>query len=274
MSEILIRKDGSRSIEAADPRVGTNIDAIDGIVTEHTRLREMGIHTGQVTSGAVLEGTAAALAMGIKPERFSQKVLAMGGIAAHFGKFQMSARESGLYAVSSLSTEIELEDAEAGRQIRGGMGESLADPMVLLVANYHDEASRREMSQYEKMLKELGHLFRTESEENDFHAANIALATEADILMLCTMASGFMYKGRKLDHINIEDIPKYLAYIEETQSDDGNGAGKGGMTTKLKAGEWALTQAFEQGRGMQVVIGHSREDSRRLLEDAGTWVVQ
>lgn len=274
MSETLIRKDGSRSIEADDPRVGTDMAVIDGIIAEHKKLRDMGIHTGQVTSGAVLEGIAAALAMGINPERFSQKVLAMGGIATHFGKFQVSARESGLYAVSSLSTEVELEDAEEGRQIRGGMGEALTDPLVLLVGNYHDEASRREMSQYEKMLSELGNLFRTESEENDFHAANIALATDADILMLCTMARGFVYKGSKLDHINIEDIPKYLAYIEETKSDDDNGAGKGGMMTKLKAGEWALTQAAKQGREMQVVIGHSREDSRRLLENAGTWVVK
>jgi len=274
MSEILIRKDGSRSIEAADPRVGTDVEAIDGIIAEHLKLRAMGLHTGEVTSGAVLEGIAAALAMGINPERFSQKVLAMGGIAAHFGKVQVSARESGLYAVSSLSTEVELEDVEEGRQIRGGMGEALKDPLVLLAANYHDEASRREMSQYEKMLEELGDLFRTETEENDFHAANIALATRANILMLCTMEDGFIYKGRKLDRINIEDIPKYLAYIEETRSDDGNGAGKGGMTTKLKAGEWALTQAAEQGREIQVVIGHSQEDSRRLLENAGTWVVK
>lgn len=274
MSEILIRKDGSQSIAAEDPRFGTDMEAIAAIVAEHKNLRAMGLQTGEVTSGAVLEGIAAALALGINPDEFSQKVLAMGGIAAHFGKWQISARESDLYAVSSLSTEIELEDAEEGRQIRGGMGEALTHPRVLLTANYHDEASRREMSEYEKMLAAQGNLLRTESEENDFHAANIAIATGADILMLCTRAEGFIYKGRKLDHINIEDIPKYLAYIEATKSDNRNGIRKGGMKTKLKAGEWALLEAAKQDRDMQVVIGHSTEDSRRLLEDAGTWVVK
>lgn len=275
MNELLIRKDGSRSI-ANTNGVGVNSDAIDGIIGEHLKLRADGFHTGQVSSGAALEGLGHALAMGLDPEaeEFSEKLLAMAGVSSHFEKWRVSARESGLLAVSSLSTAIELKDAKEGKQIRGGMGDALARPKVLLVANYHDEADAREMTIYEQMLVEQGNLLRTESEENDFHATNIALAVGAGTLMLCTKAEGFKYKGRKLNSIDVEDIPKYLRYIDRTKSDELGGVRKGGMTTKLKAAEKFITGSAKQNHPARVVIGHSAQDSRRLLEDnAGTWVV-
>lgn len=272
MSDILIRKDGSQSV-ANENGVGVDPLLVEGLVRQHTKLREDGFHTGQVSSGAALEGVRNALAVGLDPDEMDNTILAMGGVGDHFVKWRVGAARSGLLAVSSLSTEIELEDAEEGKQIRGGMGKALEHPKLLLVANYHDEASRREMSQYEKMLAARGNLLRTESEENDFHAANIAVAVGASVLMLCTRAEGFIYKGRKLDTIHVDDIDKYLEYIDATQSDNGNGIRKGGMKTKLKAAGSAITAMAGQGKSIRVVIGHSGVDSRRILQDnAGTWV--
>lgn len=274
MNEILIRKDGSQSI-ANKNGIGVNPVLVDSLVEEHMKLREYGFHTGQVSSGAALEGTLNAMVVGLDPDEMDNTTLAMGGVGDHFVKWRISAAKSGLLTISSLSTEIELEDAEEGKQIRGGMGKALEHPKLLLVANYHDEASRREMSQYEEMLAAQGNLLRTESEENDFHAANIAVAVGAGVLMLCTKAEGFIYKGKKLDTIHIDDIDKYLVHIDETRSDNGKGIKKGGMKTKLKAAEWAMKAMAEQGKSISVVIGHSLEDSRRILEsNAGTWVVQ
>ena len=273
MSEIIIRKDGSQSIANMNG-VGVNQRRVDALVSEHMNLRAEGFHTGQVSSGAVLEGLLNALAVGRDPDTMSNTMLAMGGVGDHFVKWRLGAAARGLFAVSSLSTEIELEDREEGKQIRGGMGEAIADEHSLLVANYHDEASRREMSEYEKMLATKGRLLRTESEENDFHAANIALAVGAGILMLCTRADGFIYKGKKLDTLHVDDITKYLAYIDATHSDDGNGIRKGGMKTKLKAARAAILGMAEQDSSIRVVVGNSLEDSRRLLNyNAGTWIV-
>lgn len=275
MNGIIIRKDGSASIANADGR-GVDVEAVRGLVGEHINLRNEGWHTGEVSSGARLDGLVAAMALGFSEHELSDKMLAMAGLASHFGKWQICARERGLLAVSSLSTEIELEDAEEGKQIRGGLGEAIGHLKVLLVGNYHDEASQREMNLLEKEQAEKGNLYRTESEENDFHAKNIAVASLADIMMLCTMAEGFYYRGRKLNTIHVEDIDKYLTYIDKTKSDTTkDGVRKGGMKTKLLAARAGVLEAQQQNRKMEVVIGHSKEDSRKLLEDnAGTWVVQ
>ena len=191
MNEVLIRKDGSKSVAFQD-RFGVDPQLTDFLVSEHVNLREDGFHTGQVASGAVLEGTANAQELGLDPDLFSNKILAMNGLSGHFGKWTVSAMKNGLLAASSLSTAVELQTSTEGVQIRGGMGEALDNSKVLLVANYHDEADPKEMNLYEREMVEKGTLFRTESEENDFHAANISLAVGANMLMLCTMAEGFM----------------------------------------------------------------------------------
>lgn len=273
MSDILIRKDGSQSI-ANENGPGINPESVATIVAEHDKLRADGFHTGEVSSGATLEGIAHAIAMGLNPDELSRKIMAMNGLSSHFETWREKAEANDLFVVSSLSTDVELEEADEGRQIRGGMGEALAHPRILLVANYHDEADPREMNEFEKTLAAKGYLLRTESEENDFHSANIALATGAAVLMLCTMADGFMYKGQMLRSIHVDDIPKYLRYIEETESDNGKGLSKGGMKTKLQAARAFITNeaAVRQAR---VVIGNSKEDSRRLIEgDSGTEVVK
>lgn len=278
MNELLIiRKDGSRSIANPDG-IGIDSNAIDLLMEEHTNLRSDGHHTGQVSSGAVLEFMAHLQLMGelgISSE-LSDKLKAMGGLSSHFEKWRLSAQKYGLVAVSSLATAIELQDTKEGKQIKGGLGEALAHPKLLLVANYHDEADTKEMTEYERMLMQQGNLLRTESEENDFHAANIGVATGADVLMLCTLAEGFIYKGRKLSSINVEDVDKYLHYIDEARLDDISGIRKGGMRTKLLAAAEFLTQSAARGKqAAQVAIAHSTQDSRRILENnAGTWVIQ
>lgn len=270
MTETLIRKDGSNSIANPDG-VGINRVAVATLLDEHKKLRAYGFHTGQISSGATLEGVAHALALGMDPDEFSRKLLAMNGISSHFETWRVLGEDRGFFVVSSLATAIELQESQEGRQIRGGMGEALGHSRALLVANYHDEADPREMNIFEKVQAQRGNLLRTESEENDLHAANIALATGATTLMLCTTAEGFLYKGVRLAQIHVEDIDKYLAYLEETRA-DGNGLGRGGMKTKLEAAREFIAKSTQPVR---VVIGSSAEDSRSLLEgDRGTEVVQ
>jgi glutamate 5-kinase len=192
-------------------------------------------------------------------------MLAMMGMPGHFGKFAISGNDRGLLIASSLSTEIELEESEEGREIRGGIGEALGREEVLLVANYHDEADPKEMNIYEEMLQAQGVLLKTESEENDFHAVNLAIASGAGVLMLCTNVEGVKKNDKKLDSIHVDDIDEFIKrYVEKGK------VRKGGIKTKLLAAKEAVTK-----HGIRVVIGHSEKDSRCILEDnAGTWVVQ
>lgn len=262
--EIIARKDGTNSIRHASG-IGLDQESIGHIVGQHVRLREYGHSTFEVSSGSVAEGEALVLAAGLDPKQYSHKMLAMMGAPGHFGKFAIAAGEHGLLVASSLSTEIELKESEEGREIRGGMGEALGRDEILLVANYHDEADPKEMDIFDEMLRAQGVLLRTESEENDFHSLNLAIAAGAGILMLCTNVDGVKKNGKKLDSIHVDDIDKFIElYIEQGK------ISKGGIKTKLLAAKEAVTE-----HGMRVVIGHSMQDSLRILEDnAGTWVVQ
>jgi glutamate 5-kinase len=264
MGEVIARKDGESSIRNAD---GPGVDSvlIDGIVDQHVNLRDEGHSTLEVSSGATTEGEAHILSMGLDPSLYSGKMKAMMGMPSHFSKWVVSAAERSLLGVSSLSTAIELRDSEEGKEIRGGIGEALRRPEILLVANYHDEADPREMTIYEKMLHDRGEFLPTESEENDFHALNLAIAAAAGILMLCTDVEGVKKNGRKLDEIHVDDIDEFIEkYIEEGK------VSRGGIKTKLLAAKKGVLD-----HNMRVVIGHSQEDSRRLLEsNTGTWVIQ
>lgn len=270
MSEIIVRKDGSSSI--AHPS-GNGLDkaAVDHHVGEHINLRQDGFQTLEISSGAVLAARRLLLDRGFDFKVYSPKIQAMIGISEHFHMWQAVAGEHGLVAVSSLTTEVELE--QEGKEIRSGFAEALAHPELLVVGNFHDEGSSREMKlymqRYHKLRTYCRRLFHkvleTESEENDFHAANVAEAVGATILMLCTSTDGFRINGKKLDRIHVDDICKLLKYCEA-----GSASGKGGMGTKLKAAE-----QFVRRTRASVIIGDSFEDSRRLVEgNAGTWVVQ
>lgn len=266
MKELVVRKDGSSAIENANG-IGINPVEVGRIVGEHLNLRADGFRTAQVSSGAVLEGKRAIVTVGGEPTDYSYKTQAMFGMAAHFMVWTVEAGKHGLLVASSLSTAIELRHSKEGKEIRGGMGSAIKHDNVLLVGNYHDEADSTEMRRYTKQFKKLikqGKVLHTESEENDFHAANIAIATGAKYLLLCTSVDGFYKGGKRQVTINVEDIDKALRYCEERSTN-----GKGGMKTKLKAARWAARH------GIIVIIGDTREDARCLIEDhAGTWVLQ
>jgi glutamate 5-kinase len=267
---IIVRKDGSSSIEHEAPGIGINPLAVRRIVVEHVNLRNDGYHTAEVSSGAVVEGIRMVIAMGRDPKEFTSKVLAMIGMPNHFAIWNAEAMEQGMLVPASLSTDIELKDKKEGKEIKGGMGEAIADKGLLLVGNFHDEASSKEMKIFDRLwqLRKLrrGQILKNESEENDFHAANIAKAVGARYLMLCTAADGYYDEdGTKRDIITVKEIKQIKAKQKKQRKQTDNN-----IYTKL----FAAAEAAEEG--IEVVIGNTLEDSRRLIEDkkVGTWVVQ
>ncbi len=262
-NEMIVMKQGSSSSENSGG-IGLDQTKIDFHVQQHVNLRNEGIDTVDVASGAVVAGKEQVLEFGRQVEDFDDNELALLGTSRQISHWEQAARPHGLMIGQVLGTHRQIDDSAEGRQIVERIGKVTRKRGVLVVLNENNAAASEEMKEYEESeaAKQQGE--EDAEADNDWLAAHLAIALGASTLLLLSNIDGFKIGHKVTREIKVYDVADMLAHCKGTSS-----SGTGGMRSKLRAAERAARA------GINVIIGNASIDCRRLLiGDAGTRIVQ
>jgi glutamate 5-kinase len=262
----LLVKVGTRVVttedsELAAGRVG---NLVEGIARERKAGREVVL----VTSGAV--------GMGMRRLGLRQRPRSLGlrQACAAVGQGQLMAAyaeafgKQGLIAAQVLLTQEDLGDRDRALCVRTTLMR-LLELGAVPVLNENDSVSIRELVEYQRQQGEETPL--RVFGDNDGLAARVAVALDADLLVLLTNVDGLCTSNPKVD-----PTARRIALLDSVDSDALRSAsgtssgGTGGMLSKLEAARLATAE------GTSVVIANGSEPDvlAKILagEDIGTMI--
>jgi glutamate 5-kinase len=262
----LVVKVGTAVVTTEDSELAASrvANLVDGIAAEHGAGREVVL----VTSGAVGMG------MRLLGMRKRPRSLGMRQACAAVGQGQLMAAyaeafaKHGLVAAQVLLTQEDLGDRDRALCVRTTLMR-LLELGAVPVLNENDSVSIRELVEYrqrqgaEEALRVFG--------DNDGLAARVAIALDADLLVLLTNVDGLFTANPKAD-VNATRIPLLTAVDEEAlrAARGTSSGGTGGMTSKLEAARLATAE------GTSVVIANGAVPGvlARILvgDDIGTLI--
>ena len=245
----LLVKVGTRVVTTEDSELATGriANLVEGIARERRAGREVGL----VTSGAV--------GMGMRRLGLRQRPRSLGlrQACAAVGQGQLMAAyaeafgKQGLIAAQVLLTQEDLGDRDRALCVRTTLMR-LLELGAVPVLNENDSVSIRELVEYQRQQGEETPL--RVFGDNDGLAARVAVALDADLLVLLTNVDGLYTANPKID-----PTAKRIPLLESVDRDalhaaTGNSSGgTGGMLSKLEAARLATAE------GTSVVIANGSE---------------
>jgi glutamate 5-kinase len=239
-------------------------EIVHGIAQERKAGRELVL----VTSGAVGMGMRL-LGLRQRPRSLGlRQACAAVGQGHLMAAYAEAFAKQGLVAAQVLLTQEDLGDRDRALCVRTTLMR-LLELGAIPVLNENDSVSIRELVEHQRRsgtqppMRIFG--------DNDGLAARVAVALDADLLVLLTNVDGLYTANPKVDP-QAERVP-YLASVDESALGSASGtssAGTGGMMSKLEAARVATAE------GTSVVIANGSQSGilAKILagEDVGTLV--
>ncbi|HUO86419.1 MAG TPA: glutamate 5-kinase [Thermoanaerobaculia bacterium] len=276
-------KDGGRDRLRAARRivvkVGTHVVTHEGrelalgrlmqVVESLARLRSSGCEVILVTSGAVAMGMQA-LEVRERPRSLGiRQAFAAVGQGRLMGVYSRAFGELGLTSAQVLLTQEDLADRDRALCLRTTLMR-LLELGVVPVLNENDSVSVRELVEYRRALgtAELG---PAGFGDNDGLSARVAVAVDADLLVLLTDVDG-LHTGNPAndaDAVRVSLLPEVSAEAM-AWARGSSGGGTGGMVSKLEAAALATAR----GTAVLIASGHDPRVLDRALagDEVGTLV--
>jgi glutamate 5-kinase len=265
-SHRLVVKLGTAVVTTEDSElaVGRVTNIVDGIA----RARRAGRETVLVTSGAVGMGMRL-LGLRQRPRSLGlRQACAAVGQGHLMAAYADAFARQGITAAQVLLTQEDLGDRDRALCVRTTLMR-LLELGAVPVLNENDSVSIRELVEYQR--RRGGEVPLRVFGDNDGLAARVAVALDADLLVLLTNVDGLFTANPKVD-ASATRIP-WLATVDGEALGKTNGmssGGTGGMMSKLEAARLATAE------GTSVVIANGGEPGvlGRILagEDVGTLV--
>ncbi len=250
--------------ELARERIG---DIVDGLA----RLRKAGREVLLVSSGAVGMGMRV-LGLTERPRSLGlRQACAAVGQGHLMGVYTQAFAARGLTAAQVLLTQEDLADRDRAICLRTTLMR-LLELGTVPVLNENDSVSVRELVEYKRRQTGAAALVPAAFGDNDGLSARVAVALDADLLIMLTNVGGLFTANPRQDPTAAR-IPELTGVDEATLAlaSGGSAGGTGGMASKLEAA------ALATGEGTAVLIAGGGEP--RILEralggeDVGTRVV-
>jgi len=262
----LVVKVGTHVVTTGDSELaaGRLANLVEGLAAE----RKAGRDVVLVTSGAVGMGMRLLGLRGRPRSLGLRQACAAVGQGHLMAAYAEAFSKQGLIAAQVLLTQEDLGDRDRALCIRTTLMR-LLELGAVPVLNENDSVSIRELVEYQRRTG-------TETPErvfgdNDGLAARVAVALDADLLMLLTNVDGLFTSNPKLD-----PGASRVSLLAEVDGDalrcasGASGGGTGGMMSKLEAAKVATSE------GTTVVIANGSEEGviARILaaEDIGTLI--
>jgi glutamate 5-kinase len=240
-------------------KLGTNLLTNDGdqldlaliesIVDQVTRLQQDGVRTIVVTSGAVAAGRARLGARKTRRDVPFRQVLASVGQSQLMHTYDRLFAARGIVTAQTLLTRRDLTDRLGYLNARNTLL-ALLQYDVVPVVNENDVVAVEELAE-------------TRIGENDTLAALSANLVDADLLVMLMSRAGLYTADpqRNPDATLIGRVDKIDAAVE-AMAGESEGAGSGGMVTKLNAARLATSGGadvyFASGREPEIVLRLAR----------------
>jgi len=265
-SHRLVVKLGTAVVSTGDSElaIGRVTTLVEGIARERTAGREVVV----VTSGAVGMGMRL-LGLRQRPRSLGlRQACAAVGQGHLMAAYSEAFSKQGLITAQVLMTQEDLGDRDRALCVRTTLMR-LLELGAVPVLNENDSVSVRELVEYQR--RQGGEVPLRVFGDNDGLAARVAVALDADLLVLLTNVDGLFTANPKLD-ASATRIP----WLETVDSDalakasGTSSGGMGGMMSKLEAARLATAE------GTSVVIANGGEAGilAKVLagEDVGTLV--
>jgi glutamate 5-kinase len=246
------------------------LDRIGAVVESLARLRGAGREVLLVSSGAVSLGRRV-LGLTERPRSLGlRQACAAVGQGHLMGVYVRAFAAAGLTAAQVLLSQEDLADRDRALCLRTTLMR-LLELGAVPVLNENDSVSVAELVDYQRTQAGAGAAAPIGFGDNDGLSARVAVALDADLLIMLTNVGGLFTANPRLDPAATR-IPE-LAGIDEAalaRASGGSLAGTGGMASKLAAARLATSE------GTTVLIaggGEPRVIDRALAgEDVGTLV--
>jgi glutamate 5-kinase len=246
------------------------LDRLTAIVDSLARLRKDGREVVLVTSGAVGMGMRV---LGLKERPRSlglrQACAAVGqGNLMHV--YTGAFAQRGVTAAQVLLTQEDLGDRDRALCVRTTLMR-LLELGTVPILNENDSVSVRELVEHQRRQSGNGDTTSPVFGDNDGLSALVAVALDADLLVLLTNVDGFFTANPKVDPT--ASRLSELAAIDEAalaRALGGSVGGTGGMSSKLEAARLATSE----GTAVVIANGGTPQIIDQILagEDVGTLV--
>ena len=247
------------------------LDRIGAIVESLARLRAAGREVLLVSSGAVSLGMRV-LGLHERPRSLgSRQACAAVGQGHLMGVYTRAFSDVGLTAAQVLLSQEDLADRDRALCLRTTLMR-LLELGAVPVLNENDSVSVAELVDYQRaQAGATGAAAPVGFGDNDGLSARVAVALDADLLIMLTNVGGFFTANPRVDAAATR-IPE-LAGVDDAalaRASGGSMGGTGGMASKLAAARLATTE------GTTVLIAGGAEprviDRALAGEDVGTLV--
>ena len=246
------------------------LDRIGAVVESLARLRAAGREVLLVSSGAVSLGRRV-LGLTERPRSLGlRQACAAVGQGHLMGVYTRVFADLGLTAAQVLLSQEDLADRDRALCLRTTLMR-LLELGAVPVLNENDSVSVAELVDYQRTQAGTGAAAPIGFGDNDGLSARVAVALDADLLIMLTNVGGLFTANPRLDPAATR-IPE-LAGVDDAalaRASGGSLAGTGGMASKLAAARLATSE------GTTVLIaggGEPRVIDRALAgEDVGTLV--
>jgi glutamate 5-kinase len=246
------------------------VDRLSALVSSLARLRKDGREVVLVTSGAVGMGMRV---LGLKERPRSlglrQACAAVGqGNLMHV--YTGAFAERGITAAQVLLTQEDLGDRDRALCVRTTLMR-LLELGTVPILNENDSVSVRELVEHQRLQSRSGDTASPVFGDNDGLSALVAVALDADLLVLLTNVDGFFTANPKIDP-TASRVSELGAIDEATlgRALGGSAGGTGGMASKLEAARLATSG----GTAVVIANGGTPQIIDQILagEDVGTLV--
>ncbi len=219
------------------PEAGLALGRLCSLVEGVANVNRQGREVVLVSSGAVGMGQRA-LGLGKRPDSLGlRQACAAVGQGQLMALYSQNFGQLGVKVAQVLLTQEDLGDRDRALCVRTTLTR-LLELAVVPILNENDSVSVRELTEYRRGQ---GHEGPTlEFGDNDGLSARVAVALDADLLVLLTDVDGLFTANPRTDP-TAQRIPE-LADIDETtlaRAVGGSAGGTGGMTSKLEAARLA-----------------------------------
>jgi glutamate 5-kinase len=234
-----------------------NLEAMDTLVEQMSRLRAESREAVLVSSGAVAAGHGVLGIPRAGRDVPVKQVLAAAGQGRLMHAYEQLFGRHEIPVAQALLTRRDLSDRLGYLNVRNTLL-SLLELKVVPIVNENDVVAVDELG---------GEIFG----DNDMLSAMVANIVDADLLIMLGRVNGLFTADPNLDP-TAQPIPVVTSFTEEIEALGGpsaDGRGRGGMTTKLEAAKLATASGVDS----VVASGRQRGVIRRLVsgESHGTF---
>lgn len=247
----VVIKVGTSLISDPEAPDGVNHAMIHKLRDEVLYLKEQGIDAMLVSSGAVGTGRHVLKAYGrnlqTEPSLARRQALSAIGQSRIVSRYAEAFAEARIPVAQLLITARDFRDRRAYLNIGHTINE-LRNMGALAVINENDTVSTDEL--------QFG--------DNDLLSAIVASLFRADLLMILTSVDGFLMDGQRVKELD------QITTIHRAAAGGPEGPGRGGMSTKIRAGELCS----KSGAALAILPGGHPTPVRAFFEqeDIGTFV--